>query len=323
MNYENEKRSMTTDQKSGSRKKNVFIGFLLITLFASLGFIIVDKNKTGKALDDQLAQIATESNKKSEIQKNFDESLVRLDSIGVLNNELNAELIEKNREIAKQKTEIRSILNKRNATAAELARARELIASLNEKITDMEFVVQQLTNDNQVLVQEKNVLIKEKEKLTEDITAVTIVKEELAAKVDIGSTLNASNIAITPVKIRKSEKEKVTTSAKKVDKLVISFDVNNRIAESGMTDVFVCVIDPDGNLIKAENTGSFLSREEGDKSYTARVPVEIEPAKRKLVEFSFVPETDFKQGNYKVQIYQNGFLIGESTRELKKSGLFG
>lgn len=323
MNPENEKKPATANQQPNSRKKNVLIGFLIITLFAALGFVIVDKNKTGKVLDEQLAQIETVSNEKSEIQKNFDESLVRLDSISVLNDELNAEVIEKNREIAKQKSEIRSILNKRNATATELARAKELIAALNEKITDMEFVVQRLTNDNQVLVQEKNVLIQEKEKLTQDITVVTAVKEELAAKVDIGSTLNASNIAITPVMIRKSEKEKVTTSAKKVDKLLISFDIDNRIAEAGMTDVFVCVIDPDGKLISAENSGSFVSREEGDKLYTARVQVEIEPVKRKPVEFSFVPETDFKQGNYKVQIYQNGFMIGESTRELKKSGLFG
>ena len=104
---------------------------------------------------------------------------------------------------------------------------------------------------------------------------------------------------------------------------MISFDIINRIAEPGMTDVYVCVLDPDGKLIATENAGSFTTREEGDKLFTARVPVEMETAKTKLVEFSFVPETDFKQGNYKIQIYQNGFMIGEGTRELKKAGLFG
>lgn len=28
------------------------------------------------------------------------------------------------------------------------------------------------------------------------------------------------------------------------------------------------------------------------------------------------------KGNYKIQIYQNGFLIGQGTKELKKGGLF-
>jgi hypothetical protein len=52
------------------------------------------------------------------------------------------------------------------------------------------------------------------------------------------------------------------------------------------------------------------------------VPLEIETATKKQVEFSFVPGADFVQGNYTIQIYQNGFMIGEGKRELKKGGLF-
>ena len=138
---------------------------------------------------------------------------------------------------------------------------------------------------------------------------------------DVASTLNASNIAITPIDVRKSGKEKVSTTAKRVDKLLVSFDVTNRIAQPGSTDVYVLVIGPDG---KAISTGAetFTTREEGDKSYTAKLPVEIETAKKKNVEFAFAPGTKFQQGSYKIMIYQNGFLIGESVRELKKGGLF-
>ena len=57
-------------------------------------------------------------------------------------------------------------------------------------------------------------------------------------------------------------------------------------------------------------------------AYTAKVPVEVETAKMKNVEFAFEPGTTFQQGSYKVMIYQNGFLIGEGTQELKKGGLF-
>ena len=31
----------------------------------------------------------------------------------------------------------------------------------------------------------------------------------------------------------------------------------------------------------------------------------------------------FQKGYYKIEIYHNGFKIGEGTRELKKGGLFG
>jgi hypothetical protein len=64
-------------------------------------------------------------------------------------------LTEKNSEIAKTKAEIRSILNKKNATAAELERAKLLITSLNDKIVVMEADMARLTQDNQVLTRTK------------------------------------------------------------------------------------------------------------------------------------------------------------------------
>jgi len=55
----------------------------------------------------------------------------------------------------------------------------------------------------------------------------------LEKTVDVASTFSASNIQVTPVNEKKSGKEKTTTTAKRVDKLVVSFDVENRIAKSG------------------------------------------------------------------------------------------
>ena len=233
-------------------------------------------------------------------------------------------LTEKNSEIAKTKAEIRSILNKKNATTAELTRAKLLITSLNDKITVMEADMARLTQDNQVLTQDKVVLNQEKAKLTEDLTATTIIKEDLTKKVDIASTLNASNIAITPVNVKSGGKEKITATAKRVDKLMISFDVNNRIAAPGMTDVFVIVTGPDGKPVSAEalGSGTFTTREEGDKSFTTKLPVDVVTAQKQNVQFSFTPPANFMQGKYTIQIYQNGFMIGEGVRELKKGGLF-
>ena len=188
----------------------------------------------------------------------------------------------------------------------------------------MQQQIAQLTQDNTNLTQDKVVLTQEKEKLNQDLTTTTATKDSLVQKVDVASTLNASNIAITPIDVRHNGKEKVTSTAKRVNKLVISFDVNNRIAQAGTTDVFVCVIGPDGKPIAVQslNSGTFTTREEGDKAFTAKLPVEIETAKKKNVQFAFTPGNNFQQGNYTIQIYQNGFLIGEGTRELKKGGLF-
>ncbi len=315
----------TTTEPQEPRKsyKNLIIGILAVALVGTGIAFFVDKNKSGDTIAQQQTQIATVTDQKSEIQKSFDASLARLDSMSTLNTGLQSKLADDNKEIADKKKEIRSILNKKNATVAELARAKTLIASLNDKISGMEQQIAQLTQDNQTLTQDKANLTQEKEQLTTNLATTTATKDSLVQKVDVASTLNASNIAITPIDVRNSGKEKVTSKAKRVDKLVISFDVSNRIAASGMTDVYVCVIGPDGKPISNQslNSGTFTTREEGDKSFTTKLPVDIETAKKKNVQFSFTPGK-FQQGNYTIEIYQNGFLIGEGTRELKKGGLF-
>ena len=310
--------------------RNAIIAVLAVILAGTLGFLIFDKHKSTETIQQQQTQIAKVTDEKSDIQQSFDASLARLDSIKSVNSGLQGKLTASNNEISKAKAEIRNILNKKNATASELSRAKELIAGLNDKITNMQADVARLTQDNQnltqdkvVLTQEKTTLTAEKEKLNQDLTTTTVAKQDLEKKVDIASTLNASNISITPVKLKGNGTEKVTSTAKRVDKLKISFDVDNRIAQPGTTDIYVLVMGPDGKPIKAESlhSGTFTTRDEGDKSFTAKLPIEVETAKKKNIEFQFTPG-NFQQGNYTIQIYQNGFKIGESNLALKKGGLF-
>jgi len=313
-------------EPQGSRSKNIVIGVLSACLLGLGIYTVSDKSKSGEQIMQQQTQIAKVSEEKTDIQKNFDASLARLDSFSTLNNDLQGKLTAKNTEITKVKSEIRSILNKKNATAAELSRAKTLINDLNGKITSMEADIARLTDENKNLSADKVALTADKEKLTQDLTTTTTIKQDLEKKVDIASTLNASNIVVTPINIKKDGKEDVSTKAKKVDKLLISFDVDNRLAQAGSsTDVYVLVMGPDGKLIAPADLASatFTTREEGDKAYTAKVPVSLEAAKKKNVEFGFIPGSTFQIGSYKVQIYQNGFLIGEGTTMLKKGGLFG
>lgn len=318
--------AMPQSQPPKKDYKNLIIGLLAAGFLGTWGYLLYNNNKNEQVHQADQTQIAKTTDEKGQIQKNFDDALVRLDSLTGNNNKLQAQLTSANSDITKKKAEIRSILNKKNATAAELTKAKQLINDLNNKISDLEKQVQDLTNQNTQLTADKTQLTQDKEKLTQDLQTTTTAKQDLEKKVDVASTLNATNIAITPVHEKKNGKEKVTTTAKRVDKLVISFDVNNRIAQSGQTDVFVCITGPDGKEISvpALGSGSFTTREEGDKPYTAKVPVDIEAGKTKSVQFAWKQQqgTDFQKGIYKIEIYHNGFKIGEGTRELKKGGLF-
>ena len=297
---------------------------LSLALITTGGYFAYDKSNSTKTIDQQKVQIAKVTTEKSELQSIFDASLVRIDSMQTVTTSLNVQLEEKNTEIAKSKVEIRNILNKKNISVAELAKAKSLIQGLNTKIGDMETAIAKLTEDNKVLGDKNLVLTLDKDNLTQELSATNVIKKELENKVDVASTLNASNITITPLDIRKNGKEKVSTSAKRVDKMIVKFDLANRIIKSGSTDLYVLVTGPDGKAISSgENfSGKFTTREEGDKFFTAKFPVALETSKTKNVAFSFIPESSFIQGEYKIEIYQNGFLIGQAVSSLKKGGLF-
>jgi hypothetical protein len=305
--------------------KNLIIGLLAVGILGTWGYFLWDKNNNDQKMTQLQTQYVAVDSSKNELQKSFDASLSRLDSLTGYNNEIEGKLSDRNTEITKLKSQINGILRKQKITAAERRKAEELIAELNEKIGNLEQEVARLTSENQTLNTEKAAVTVERDTYKSQKDTLEVAKKGLEDKVNVASTLNAYGITITPINERSGGKEKVTTNARKVDKLVIAFDVDNRIAETGPTEIYVAITGPDGKPVAVEalGSGTFNTREEGDKPYTARIPVDIEAGKKRHVEFAWKQNQDFKRGNYKIAIYHNGFKIGEGVRELRKGGLFG
>ena len=304
--------------------KNLIIGILAVGILATWGYFLWDKDKNEQEMTTLQSQYVAVDSSKNELQKSFDAALTRLDSLTGYNNEIEGKLTERNSEISKLKSQINGILKKQRLTDAEKRKAQSLITELNDKIANLEQEVERLSQENQVLTEEKAAVTVERDSFRAQKDTLETVKKSLEETINVGSTLNAYSISITPINEKSSGKEKVTTTAKRVDKLVIAFDVDNRIAQAGTTDVFVAITDPDGQPVTVEalGSGTFTTREEGEKPYTARVPVEVETGKKKHVEFAWRQNSDFKRGDYKIEIYHNGYKIGEGVRSLKKGGLF-
>jgi len=304
--------------------KNALIGILAAGLLGTWGYLLYDKNSSGEKI--QVAQVQTDSymSQRDSLKLLYDDAEMRLDSITGANNNLQGEKSSLQKDIDSKKSEIRSILNKKNATDAELARAKTLIAELNNQLTSLEQEVSRLTGENQELSANNTQLSSEKQVLEQNLQTSSAEKEELTSTLDVGSTFSASNIAITPVNEKKNGKEKATSTAKRVDKLVVSFDVENRIAKSGPADMYIIVTAPDGKVVSdaALGSGNVTTRNDGEKAFTTKVPVEYEQGTRKALSFP-IRQEDFQRGDYKIEVYHNGFKIGEGIRNLKKGGLFG
>ena len=258
------------------------------------------------------------------VQLLYNDALSRLDSITGTNNNLQGQLSDRNSEVSKLKTEINSILKKKNASQAELARAKQLINQLNSKIETLEADNAKLTGENQQLTSANTQLTTEKTTLEQNLQTTTAEKDELASTVDVASTFSASNFKITPINEKRNGKEKTTTTAKRVDKLVLTFEVENRVEKLGPAEMYVVVTAPDGHVISdpSMNSGTFTTRTDGDKTFTSKSSLDYQQGTRKAVSIP-IRQKDFQTGDYKIEVYENGFKIGEGVRTLKKGGLFG
>ncbi|HUC81474.1 MAG TPA: hypothetical protein VMR70_11195 [Flavisolibacter sp.] len=323
-NYPSAGSSNENRPANNNTTRNVLIGLLAVGLLGTWGYVLYDKNQTTQEIQVKSAEVTTATSARDSVQTIYNEALTRLDSLVGTNNNLTSELGDRQSEIVKLKNEINRIMRNRNASQSDLQRARTLIGQLNGKITTLEDEVARLMGENQQLATSNTVLTTEKVQLQSDLQATTTQKEELAQKVDVGSTFSASNIAIKGIDEKGNGKEKETDKAKKVNKLVVSFDVENRIAPSGPADMYVIVTGPDGQVISNPSMGSGIltTRADGERPFTYKAGIEYEQGTRKTVSVP-LRQDKFQVGNYKIEVYQNGFKIAEGTRSLRKSGFLG
>jgi chromosome segregation ATPase len=226
-------------QPRGSNNKGIIIGVLAAALLGTWGYWLYKNNQSSQEITSHETKETAYMSARDSVQMLYNDALSRLDSITGNNNNLQGQVTDKNTEISKLKSEINSILKKKNATQAELAKAKDLITQLNSKIENLEADNARLTGENQQLTSTNTQLTEEKTTLQQNLQTTTAEKDELASTVDVASTFSASNFQISPINEKKNGREKTTTKAKRVDKLVVSFDVENRIAKSGPADMYV------------------------------------------------------------------------------------
>ena len=329
MSYENFPNSNAPEETvvvKNNNNRNILTGILIVALLATWGYIIYDKNKTKQEKQDLTAQIVNSDSSKNELQRELNDAALRLDVLKTSNVKADSLLKTKDKDIQELKNKVQSILNNKNATAAQLAEARRLIAELKGNIETYTAQIEELKTQNTQLTQEKQQVTQERDianKNYDSANQVIKVKEDI---IDVGSTLHASNFSIIGLKEKGNGKEKETTTAKRVDKLRISFDIDeNRITQSGMKDIYVSITSPDGNpvIVDALGSGKFTTRDGVEKPFTKKVQINYVQGQKQPVTVEWTQNSDFQTGNYKIEIYNNGFKIGEGVRSFKKGGLFG
>lgn len=324
--FEAPKEAAVAESNQRSNVRGILTGALVVALLGTWGYIIWDKNNTKETILQKETVIASTTSQRDELQKDLEDATMRYDMLKTSNSKKDSAISAKDREIGEKKLRIQALLSKANATSEELKEARGLIASLNGDIEGYKTQIEILQGQKIQLAQEKTVVTQQRDKVQKDFDSSLVVIKDKENLIDIGSTLHASNFNIIGVNEKSNGKEKITSTAKRVDKLRISFDLDeNMITQSGTKELYVVITGPDGKPFSVQEMGSgtFNTREGEQKVYTQKLEINYIQNKRQTISFDWKQGANFTTGDYKIEVYNNGFKVGEAYRPLKKGGLFG
>lgn len=310
--------SYSTEPKKDN--KNTIIILLAIALVGSWIYFGFAKSQSSAVIIEKDAQYATLDSARNNVQKEFDDAILRLDEMTATNNGLDSLVKTRNNELGILKSKFKSLVGKQNATSSDLAAARRLVGELNGRIDDYVKEIERLQGENIQLTADKNNLTNENKNLSTNLANTDAAKKEAESKVDVGSTLHASGFNIVAINERNSGKEKNTSSARRADKFRVSFNLDeNRIATSGGKQLFIIAKDPSGKVIKEEAlaSGTINTRQDGQVDFTTKLDVEYKQSEAKFVSFDLRQADKYTKGNYSIVVYQNGFKIGEGVAVLK------
>jgi len=307
---QNEQQSQQPQQPKRDNSK-IYWAIIVLLLISNIYFIVT-KNKVTEQRDQVQAEFNFSDSSRKSVEADYNAALVRLDDLVSKNDQMQNLLGDKDGEIAKLRSQIDAIIKNKNATAAELGKARRLINLLNSKVQTYEERIASLESDNERLGVEKDMLVEERDALDAE-------REQLAK---LGSILHVSNIRMTPIDIKRGGKKvSETQRAKRVDVMRILFDIDeNRIKETSVTEFFLRITGPEGTVLSNAAYGSGVTTLDDGSSinYTLSKLIEVQKnTKVSDVVVDWNQDSDYKSGDYRIEIYQGGFKVGAGNVTLR------
>lgn len=319
MSQTNEQGTQPSQQKTGRGNDRIMFLTAIAILLAACVYLFVTKNniisEREVAYKTSQTRIDSVQNSRESLQNDFNAASVKIDQLVSQNVKKDSALQSEKNAIAKLQGQIRRILNDKNATAAELKQAREMINSLTDKTTQYEERIAMLEKENTELTGRNQVLVKEVD---------SVVTQTMAIK-KVASVLHTSNVRLEPIHQRRNGKEKETTKARKADMLRVVFDIDeNRIAESGNKQMYIRILDPNGKVLSNSASGPGVVTASDGTPINYSVMKEVPLTQNEIVKNVSVDlnrEGDFSKGNYTVEIYNEGYKVGSANVSMVKSWL--
>ena len=296
---------MENNQEGGNKKIYLaIIALLLITNTATL-YMYFTANKAKMDLTSE--KVVLENDFKN-LNDTLDAKKNELEELRGENDQLDSLITIKQDEIDKQKKTISGLFSKGKMTAAELKKAKDMIADYETSIADLKKQVEELVAQNQQLNTQNQQLSTDLSTEKQTTSTLTEQNKGLNKKVELGSLLQLNNIEVMGIKKKGNGKEVDVRRAKVVESLRITFETGeNKVLDTGNLSLYVRIINPKGETISVVDQGSGsmkLAESDQEIQYTKKVDFDYAQANKKVI--IYWSQNVNTPGTYKVEIYQSG-----------------
>ena len=288
-------------------QKTLFITAVAVLIVAILGvtYLLFTEKQTNRELVQEF-QLDKEDleNEYTHFVKQYDEL-----KMTVSNDSLSQLLEQEQLKTQRLLEELRTV---KSSNAMEIRRLKKELATLRKVMVGY---INQIDSLNKLTAQQKKVIddvTKKYNRASQQINTLAEEKKNLDKKVTLAAQLDATHIRIEP----RNKRGKVARKVKDVVKLVISFTiVKNITAENGERTLYIRIAKPDNDVL-TKNPANTFTYENRSLAYSIKKYIEYNGEEQNVNVFWDVEEFLYA-GDYRVDIFDGGNLIGSQTFSMK------
>ena len=318
-----------------SSKKNSFstiIILLLIIALGYLGYVVSKLNKQNHEISKELSGIVEENkemnrilinenilsgSESNDLKSNLKLMLTSYDSLEA-SNTMAVDSIDQQRE--KIKSLLGKINNLNNKSKKDWRKIFKLQKEAETLRGIMKGYIHTIDSLNTLNINLSNSLTEKTRTLNKVNYQNKEFKEqnkELKEKVLMGAVLQAGNITVNAIRIRNSGTQSETTRASRTEMIKVCYTlVENKLAKSGDKTIYLRVLTKSGELLSSEIPMKSTNFKKEAVEMSSKRTINYQNQNTDMCIFYELIK-EITPGNYTVEIYNEGYLIGESSFSLR------
>ena len=320
------------DKSTTKNKYSSIVILLLVVCLGYTGYLISSLNKENYDISKELSNLLMENNEMNKILLN-EEALSASKALNLKDNlklllvsydsiELSNTIVIDS--INQQRVKIKTLIDKVDKLNSKSKKDWKSIFKLKKEAETLRGImigyIHTIDSLNTLNVNLSNNLTEKTNKLK---TVSNLNKrykkqnKDLESKVALGAVLQAGNITVSAIRIRNSGAQSETTRAAKTNTIKACFNLlENKLSKSGDKNIYIKVVDPNQKILLSKNQINIMSSDGDNLELSSKRIVNYQNENMDLCIFHEIKDV-LNPGNYKVEIYNDGYFIGESSFALR------